>query len=511
MHTVTLHVYDLSQGMARQFSPALLGRQINGIWHTGIVVYGKEYYYGGGILNDVPLRTPYGNPVETHNLGTTEITQEMFEDFLNGLRSKYSMEKYHLLENNCNHFTNECSQFLLGKDIPVHISGLPADVMNTPFGMMLKPMIDQFFSAQGWGAAMGPVSAQNPAAQENPLLGFGQNLFAGLGQNPSLFGQNPSPFGQAPFGQSPFGQAPFGNQNPLSMQSPSSFRPAGDKLHPRHTTGHKHVKLNLPNVVHPSPVLFNQADNIPTIYQRLFQNIGEEKEKCGLTQEEETNLKLSQNALGPTQNINPSVIKTLEKLIQRLSPEKVFPAFDILRIILLQSAANAHFANVQNPFIVELIKKYTKDSPRPAHLLAYRVAANMFSTLAGVNYLLHTPEHLAVIVDSVVSGLHVNDKIMRKTVATLCYDTCLFLDRRHSEEVLQILSALAHLLSTTSPSDDPETDARQLLALGTLLYCNDSAIETAQLLEVGSSLSAWANSPNQKVKDVVKEITLLLQ
>lgn len=44
MSTVTLHVYDLSQGMARQLSPAFLGRQIDGIWHTGIEVYGREYY-----------------------------------------------------------------------------------------------------------------------------------------------------------------------------------------------------------------------------------------------------------------------------------------------------------------------------------------------------------------------------------------------------------------------------------------------------------------------------------
>jgi hypothetical protein len=27
----------------------LLGKQIDGIWHTGIIVYGKEFYFGGGI------------------------------------------------------------------------------------------------------------------------------------------------------------------------------------------------------------------------------------------------------------------------------------------------------------------------------------------------------------------------------------------------------------------------------------------------------------------------------
>jgi hypothetical protein len=31
--------------MSQQF----LGQRIDGIWHTGIVVFGNEYYFGGGI------------------------------------------------------------------------------------------------------------------------------------------------------------------------------------------------------------------------------------------------------------------------------------------------------------------------------------------------------------------------------------------------------------------------------------------------------------------------------
>ena len=46
---VVLEVYDLSRGMATSMSQAILGMRIDGIWHTGLRVFGKEYYFGGGI------------------------------------------------------------------------------------------------------------------------------------------------------------------------------------------------------------------------------------------------------------------------------------------------------------------------------------------------------------------------------------------------------------------------------------------------------------------------------
>ena len=39
---VQLAVYDLSQGMARQLGPAILGFEVEAIYHTGVIVYGKE-------------------------------------------------------------------------------------------------------------------------------------------------------------------------------------------------------------------------------------------------------------------------------------------------------------------------------------------------------------------------------------------------------------------------------------------------------------------------------------
>ena len=61
MPQVILRVYDISGGMASNFSTALVGFHIKAIYHTSLQVYGKEYLYGGGIVTAVPGTVPSGN------------------------------------------------------------------------------------------------------------------------------------------------------------------------------------------------------------------------------------------------------------------------------------------------------------------------------------------------------------------------------------------------------------------------------------------------------------------
>lgn len=42
-------VYDLSRGMAKQYLSGLLGISVEAIYHTGVRVYGYEYFYSDGI------------------------------------------------------------------------------------------------------------------------------------------------------------------------------------------------------------------------------------------------------------------------------------------------------------------------------------------------------------------------------------------------------------------------------------------------------------------------------
>ena len=42
----------------------------------------------------------------------------MFEQFLDGIRGKFTQDTYHLLTNNCNNFTDEAATFLTGTGAP---------------------------------------------------------------------------------------------------------------------------------------------------------------------------------------------------------------------------------------------------------------------------------------------------------------------------------------------------------------------------------------------------------
>lgn len=143
-HKVALNVYDLSQGLARQLSTSFLGKAIEGIWHTGIVVFGKEYYFGGGIQSGPEGQTPYGKPLKVVELGFTHVPKDVFEEYLQEISPRYTTETYSLLQHNCNNFSDEISQFLLGVSIPDFILKLPEEVISSPMGALIMPMIQQF-------------------------------------------------------------------------------------------------------------------------------------------------------------------------------------------------------------------------------------------------------------------------------------------------------------------------------------------------------------------------------
>ncbi|KAF8402082.1 hypothetical protein HHK36_013034 [Tetracentron sinense] len=166
-HKVSLNVYDLSQGLARQLSMTFLGKVIEGIWHTGVVVYGNEYYFGGGIQHAPAGTTPYGTPIRVVDLGFTHVPKELFEQYLQEISPRYTAETYSLLSHNCNNFSNEVAQFLVGATIPDSILQLPNEVINSPMGALILPMIQQLETTLRSGAVP-QVPQFRPASMAQP-------------------------------------------------------------------------------------------------------------------------------------------------------------------------------------------------------------------------------------------------------------------------------------------------------------------------------------------------------
>ena len=108
-YPVTLYIYDLTKGMASSLAPMLgINFDVDGIWHTAIVVHGYEWFFGGsGIEHCLPGTTMLGEPLKKEALGHTHIDLAAFSDYINALgRGEYAGSKYDLFSHNCNNFSN---------------------------------------------------------------------------------------------------------------------------------------------------------------------------------------------------------------------------------------------------------------------------------------------------------------------------------------------------------------------------------------------------------------------
>ena len=141
-YKVVVYQYDLTQGMARTMSRGLIGKQIDGVWHTSVCVFGKEYFYGGGICIGEPKKTPYGYPVKELNFGFTTKTEADLNAYIQSINSQFTVNTYNVLNHNCNHFTDTALYFLVGQHLPNSILKQHEEILNTPMGQMFRPMLE---------------------------------------------------------------------------------------------------------------------------------------------------------------------------------------------------------------------------------------------------------------------------------------------------------------------------------------------------------------------------------
>eukprot|EP00794_Sanderia_malayensis_P020077 gene20077-22047_t len=136
-YPVLLHVYDMYWLNDYTSSIGL------GVYHTGIEVHGKEHAFGGhpfpftGIFDMEPKDiSELGEGFkfkETLAIGFTDLSHDDVEQILDNLGRKFKGPAYHLVKNNCNHFTSEFAKILCSKEIPKWVNRLAVIGAKFPF------------------------------------------------------------------------------------------------------------------------------------------------------------------------------------------------------------------------------------------------------------------------------------------------------------------------------------------------------------------------------------------
>ena len=88
---VHLLIYDLSRGMARQMSMGRLGFQLDAVYHTSIMLNGREYVYDGNVVAITPGSSHLGRPLEQLHLGSCQLPMDVIEEYLDSLREIYTV------------------------------------------------------------------------------------------------------------------------------------------------------------------------------------------------------------------------------------------------------------------------------------------------------------------------------------------------------------------------------------------------------------------------------------
>ncbi|KAI1329674.1 DUF862-domain-containing protein [Xylariaceae sp. FL0255] len=120
---IIINVYDL---LPPGRLSSILWTLGTGLLHSGVVINGKEYAYGGhdkpgetGVYWTSPKSEPPGGTFRTEILhGFTFATQTEIDAIIRRTSAEFDGSAYNLLSRNCNHFTSYLCQKLTGRPGP---------------------------------------------------------------------------------------------------------------------------------------------------------------------------------------------------------------------------------------------------------------------------------------------------------------------------------------------------------------------------------------------------------
>jgi len=388
------------------------------------------------------------------------MSREVFEDYISEISHQYTYDTYDLLRFNCNNFTETASVFLTGNSIPSWISGLPQEVLNTPFGRMIEPMISQ------WTNRMKHSS------------------MVSHGLDPSNF-----PATQASMTQSFF-------SNP-STSTASSSTPTTDlslQVKPHKTEVTMSADSSASLSAH-TQRRFLLADQRPSSFSTIFKQLS-------LGQHTTEVVGALEKFFASKQPVLPDTV--LDALINHTNTCDIGHAFAplfTLRLLVLDPTVNRQFSS--DARAISLIHRYlsSDSTPLQPRAMALLLAANLFSHKSGEDLILeshHTTEWLAP------ELIEVSDQ-RRTPAAGLLYNVALALsslpkstiEEKHEDKFWQAVTLIAEVLSETvkSLSTGPALAAteeeflwRICSALFFFIESDASAKELATQLEIPSLL-----------------------
>ncbi|KAK0670494.1 hypothetical protein QBC41DRAFT_364018 [Cercophora samala] len=434
---VTLFVYDLSRGLARQMSAGLLGFQIDAIYHTSIKLNGLEYVYDGNVVAIRPGSSHLGQPEQQLHLGTTDLPMEVIEEYLDSLREIYTVQAYDLWKHNCNNFSNDLAMFLLGKGIPEHIVNLPQTVLDSPFGQMLMPMLNQQINSnRQQGGILGiqqstPGSSVKPTSQLHQHAGKVHNvttlaeldqllakhqhscavifftsatcppcklvyplydeLAAEVGDKGVLIKADISQAFDIGSRYSVRATPTFitflkGKQeNQWSGADPATLRGNVQLLVQMSWPRHRHEALNLPTISNPNakPVLYTRLPPLAKLLAKLPADTSSNPAVQDMKHFLET--RASEGPAEATLPNIPAFLSFINDSLTKIEPDKLFPLIDLLRCALVDPRVSSVLAEQDHKTvlsILELVNNAVESStcPYPLRLVTVQMACNLFSS-----------------------------------------------------------------------------------------------------------------------------------
>lgn len=192
-HQVLLYLYDLSNGSAPSVSPWILGQTIEGVWHTGVVVYGKEYYYSKDTVYADAGDTSFGKPTRVVDLGHTLWRQHELHEFVTvELKPVFQRDTYDVVCNNCNHFSDRVCMFLVGKHLPLEVLKQPEMLLKARSVRWMRPILNWWLRDRIVARENGkelPAGTARLKPEDQPSVGTLVRIHPSVGVGLTIVGQ----------------------------------------------------------------------------------------------------------------------------------------------------------------------------------------------------------------------------------------------------------------------------------------------------------------------------------